>query len=298
LHLSPAHFLLGEEDSAASVLLPFVVLDMLAFCFMRHEDFFFFDTHVHLDAVPFRLNLKEEVCLAKEAKVRRFVIPGVNREGWGELMNTARSVSGALAAPGLHPIAARQWDGEAAGQLRALLQDPTAIAIGEIGLDALLAAPSLKTQEQAFRGQLRLAIEMDRPVLIHCRKATAKLLAILKEEGAQRVGGIFHAFSGSLETALEGIRLGFAIGFGGTLTYPNARRIPEVLRQLPKEWIVLETDAPDLPPYPHRGETNHPVYLPLIARKAAEIRGWSEEETARITTANARRVLKLQASGA
>jgi TatD DNase family protein len=130
-------------------------------------------------------------------------------------------------------------------------------------------------QEQAFRAQLRLAIAAGRPVLIHCRQAAGRLLQILREEGAERVGGIFHAFSGSLETARQGIRLGFAIGVGGTLTYPNARRLPEVVREVPAEWLVLETDAPDLAPHPHRGEVNRPAWLPLIARQVAELRRWS-----------------------
>jgi TatD DNase family protein len=162
-----------------------------------------------------------------------------------------------------------------------------------IGLDALLPAPALAVQEQAFRAQLRLAIAAGRPVLIHCRQAVGRLLQILREEGAERVGGIFHAFSGSLETARQGIRLGFAIGVGGTLTYPNARRLPEVVREVPAEWLVLETDAPDLAPHPHRGEVNRPAWLPLVARRVAELRGWSEAETARITTENAKRILKI-----
>jgi TatD DNase family protein len=104
---------------------------------------------------------------------------------------------------------------------------------------------------------------------------------------------MFHAFSGSLETALDGIRLGFAIGIGGTVTYPNARRLPEVVKMVPAEWLVIETDAPDLAPHPHRGETNRPAWLPLVARRVAELRGWSEAEMARITTENARRILKI-----
>jgi TatD DNase family protein len=165
-------------------------------------------------------------------------------------------------------------------------------AVGEIGLDALIDSPDLEVQERAFRSQLRLAVEAQLPVLIHCRRATGRLLDILREEKSQRVGGIFHAFSGSIETAMEAIRLGFVLGFGGPLTYPNARRILEVLRQVPKDAIVLETDAPDMSPHPHRGEPNAPANLPFIARRVAEVRGWSEEETARVTTENARRILK------
>lgn len=252
-----------------------------------------FDTHVHLDASPLCENLEEEVRRAREVQVRRFVVPGVRRQGWPALMECVRSVAGAVAAPGLHPLAAGEWNDEAAARLSVLLSDPLSMAVGEIGLDALVPAPSPEVQERAFRGQLRLAIEAGLPVLIHCRRATGRLMEILREENAQRVGGIFHAFSGSVETALEGVKLGFALGFGGPLTYPNARRVREVLRRVPQEAIVVETDAPDLSPHPLRGEANRPANLPLIARKVAEVRGWSMEETARITSANAARVLKI-----
>ncbi len=246
------------------------------------------DTHVHLD---FLRDPAAEVRLAQAAGVRQFLIPGVRREGWSGLFSLAQQLPGALVAPGLHPQAARQWDGAAAAELARLLAGGQTVAVGEIGLDGTLDQPPLSEQEEAFRGQLRLAIETGRPVLIHSRRATARLLAILRDEGAQRVGGIFHAFSGSRETAREAIALGFALGFGGPVTWPGARRGPEVLRELPAEWIVLETDAPDLPPHPHRGADNRPAWLPLIAARVAEIRGWSLEETARVTTENARRIL-------
>lgn len=260
---------------------------------MEHEEPILFDTHVHLDALLPARRLAGEVRQARRAGVGRFLVPGVRREGWPDLMAAVRSVPGALAAPGLHPQAAHLWNEEAAAGLRELLGAPESAAVGEIGLDGLLAGPSPQVQERAFREQLRLAIEARLPVLIHCRRATARLMAILRQEGAQRVGGILHAFSGSPETALEGISLGFAIGFGGALTYPGARRAPEVLARIPAEWVVLETDAPDLAPHPHRGEANRPCWLPLVARRAAEIRGWSGRETAGITTSNARRVLHL-----
>jgi TatD DNase family protein len=260
---------------------------------MGQKETVLFDTHVHLDAPPLGQRLGEEVRQARMAGVCRFLVPGVDREGWPGLMGAVRSVPGALAAPGLHPQAAGRWNAEAAARLRALLRAPEVAAVGEIGLDGLLEAPSPDIQERAFREQLRLAVEADLPVVIHCRRAAGRLAAILREEGAQRVGGILHAFSGSLETALEGISLGFAIGFGGTLTYPGARRAPEVLARIPAEWVVLETDAPDLAPHPHRGEANRPCWLPLVARRVAEIRGWTEEEVARITTANAEWVLKI-----
>jgi len=107
------------------------------------------------------------------------------------------------------------------------------------------------------------------------------------------MGGIAHAFSGSLETARQLIGLGFALGIGGVITFPEARRLAEVVRAVPSEWLVLESDAPDLPPHPHRGEINRPEWLRLIAARVADMRGWTSSETARITSGNARRVLHL-----
>lgn len=252
-----------------------------------------FDTHVHLDVLPEGWNPEEEMQEARRAGVGAFVVPGVHRGGWPSLLRLARKHPGEiLIAPGLHPQAAGQWDEGARRELEELLSDGKGAAVGEIGLDGLLDVPP-EIQERTFREQLRVAVAAGLPVLIHCRKRTEQLLRILRQEGAGRVGGIFHAFSGSPETAREAIGMGFAISFGGAVTYPEARRAPEVLRTVPPEWIVVETDAPDISPHPHRGEVNSPSRLPVIARRVAEIRGWSFEETARITTENARRILKL-----
>jgi TatD DNase family protein len=260
---------------------------------MPKTDIALFDTHVHLDLLPGGCDLAAEVALAERQGVRRFLIPGVSSEGWSHLAAIAARVTGGLMAPGLHPQAAQLWNDATAERLRALLAEENAVAIGEIGLDGQLDFPPPAVQEEAFRGQLRLARDTGLPVVLHCRKATGRLLEILREEGAGERGGIWHGFSGSLETAWAAIELGFALAFGGPLTWPGARRAPEVLKELPAEWIVLESDAPDLPPHPHRGEPNRPAYLGLVAERVAALRGWSLEETARITTTNACRVLGL-----
>ena len=130
------------------------------------------------------------------------------------------------------------------------------------------------------------------PIVIHCRKMPGRLLMILEEEGAGQVGGIMHAFSGSRQTAEKAMQLGFVLSFGGAITYPEARRAIEVLAHLPDEAIVIETDAPDMAPHPHRGQVNQPAWLELVLARLAEIRGWSRDEAADITSANARRILK------
>lgn len=253
----------------------------------------YFDTHIHLDTLGDEQTIQREVGLAREAGVGAFLVPGVHPRDWPRLLRTVSRFPEALAAPGVHPLAASCWDVGVADRLTALLATPAVVAVGEVGLDGLIQGVSSEQQQKVLRHQVRLAVEAGLPLLIHCRKATERLLTILREEDARTVGGIFHGFSGSRETALQAVKLNFAIGFGGPLTYPEARRAPEVLSALPDEWIVLETDAPDLPPHPHRREDNRPSYLPLIAERVAHLRGWTREQAAAITTANALRVLNL-----
>jgi TatD DNase family protein len=251
-----------------------------------------FDTHCHLDAAPLADDPAAELDAARSAGVGRWIVPGVRRGGWPALLALADRFPGVWAAPGLHPLAADSWDAEAAAELAALLAEPRVAAVGEIGLDHLLTVPR-EAQERAFRAQLRLAIAAGKPVLLHCRRANARLLELLREEGAQRVGGIWHGFSGSPQSAREAIDLGFAVAVNGVLTWEGARRAPAVVKALPPEWLVLETDAPDLAPVPHRGTPNRAAYLALVAAEVAHLRGWSLAETARLTTVNACRVLHL-----
>jgi TatD DNase family protein len=251
------------------------------------------DSHVHLDLLPTPPLRATQVAAARAAGVGEFVVPGVEPAGWPKLLGVAAEVPGAYAAPGVHPAAAGHWNEAVARELEGLLADPRTLAAGEIGLDGTPEMPATATQETAFRDQLRLAVRYGKPVLLHCRRAIGRLLEILAEEHAGAVGGILHAFSGSLETARAARRLGLAIGIGGTITYPNARRVREILRELPEEMIVLETDAPDLSPFPFRAQPNRPERLLLIAERVAEVRGWTLEQVAEKTTQNARRVLKL-----
>ncbi len=219
-------------------------------------------------------------------------MPGINRAGWDHLLTTVARTPSALAAPGLHPQSAHDWNADCRRDLAGYLTQPKCVALGEIGLDAVVEVPSA-LQETVLRDQLRLAVDCGKPVLLHGRRSTGRLLEILREERIERVGGIWHAFSGSLETAQSAIRLNLALALGGPLTWPDSQRAAQVARALPAEWIVLETDAPWRAPHPHRSETNRPQWLGLIATQLAELRGWSLAETAAITTANARRVLRL-----
>ena len=247
------------------------------------------DTHCHLDCEPLAGQLESLLDEACRAGVRQWVVPGIEPAGWQGILELCGRTAGAWPALGIHPLAAAQADAEQLAQLDRLASQ--VVAIGEIGLDSTLG--DFMRQEDCFRKQLRIARRRQLPVLIHCRGAIGRTLAILQEERAEQVGGIMHAFSGSLESAREFIRLGFAIAISGTVTYQGARRPLRLARELPLTQLVLESDAPDLTPQRYRGSFTRPAWLLENARHLAELQGLSLESVAAVTTATARRVLRL-----
>lgn len=250
-----------------------------------------FDTHIHLDRLP-QGDLIEELERARNLGITSFLVPGVTASAWDDLTSLSEEHSGILLAPGLHPLAAASWSPAIAEQLTTLLSHPAVVAIGEIGLDRKIPVP-MAQQEKVFRAQLRIALSAGCPILLHCRAALSRCLQIFQEEQGPRVGGILHAFSGSLEMARVALRLNLILGFGGGITWPEARRAPEVLRSLPATAFVLESDAPDQSPEPHRREPNRPLWIDLVAKHAAELRHCSRDEVVAQATTNARRILQL-----
>jgi len=253
----------------------------------------FFDSHCHLDDPRLLPRLPELLRDAQAAGVSGFLVPGVVPGGWGGIEELCRTFPRALPAFGVHPMHAHLCTPDAVSELRRLSR--RARAIGEIGLDYALATPCRELQKSSFRTQLRIAAEAGLPVLIHCRQAFGDLLDILEEERVGRFGGVMHAFSGSPETARDCIRLGLHVSLAGTVTYHNAVRPPLVAAAVPLERLLLETDAPDLAPEPYRGAVNLPAYLVRTAQRVAAIRGIPVEELARVTTANAAALFRLEA---
>jgi TatD DNase family protein len=251
----------------------------------------FIDTHCHLDDPTLLNRLPEVVGNARLAGIDRFIVPGVGPEGWEKIAALADGKEGIFPAFGLHPMHADLYGEDVMAELAHHAEG--AVAIGEIGLDFLLPEISREWQIKAFRGQLRLAVRMGLPLLIHCRRAFQELLRIMRAEQAEKVGGIMHAFSGSPETARECIGLGFAISVAGPATYRNAVKPPELVRNIPLAHLVLETDSPDMAPEPFRGMVNEPAFLVETAKKVAEIKGVSIDELAAVTTRNAERLLRL-----
>ena len=247
------------------------------------------DTHVHLDFFEVPGEAAER---ARREGITHFIVPGVTPVAWPTLLSLAESRPDVWIAPGVHPQAADQWSRQTETDLRTLLHHPRVVAVGEIGLDKQADCPFAQ-QEDVCRQMIALAREHHLPLLLHVRRATQRLLTLLKEEGHDELSGIVHAFSGSLETARQFLDLGFSFGIGGVLTYPDAKRLPAVVRQLPTDRLVLESDAPDMAPHPHRGTPNHPAYLPLVAASLARVRNWSLEHTIEVTTANAKKLFQL-----
>jgi len=250
----------------------------------------YIDTHCHLDFDALKNELPQLLQRAKDAGVCGFVVPGVSPEWWGRIKSLAGTDNAIMPAYGIHPLLAYLADDAALATLSSFLD--SAVAVGEIGLDYAVSVPPRPVQQESFRRQLRMAVERGLPLLVHCRGGFADLLRIMKEEGADRVGGIMHAYSGSPEVARECIRLGFYISVCGTVTFRNAVRPPRVVREIPLERLVLETDSPDIAPEPFCGRTNEPSYMLETARAVARLKDVPLELVEEMTTANALKALR------
>jgi TatD DNase family protein len=247
------------------------------------------DTHCHLDAAEFDADRDAVVGRAERGGVTRIVVPSVERANFGAVASVCREYALCRPAYGIHPMYVDRAAHEDLDVLRATLQREPAVAIGEIGLDFFVPDRDESRQQFYFTAQLQIAREFDLPVLLHVRKAVDAVLAQLRRYRVP--AGIAHAFSGSRQQADEFIRLGFKLGFGGAMTHPRATRLRELATTLPLEAIVLETDAPDIPPqWLDRGR-NEPGELARICAVLAELRGIRPEEAASATAANARKVL-------
>ena len=260
------------------------------------------DTHCHLDAPEFDADRPAVIERARAAGVPQIVIPAVAAAHFDAARQLAHE-HGLAYALGIHPLFVDRAQEGDLDRLQAALathrDDPRLVAIGEIGLDHFVPGLDRERQEQFYLRQLKLAREFALPVILHVRRSADALLKQLRR--IEVPGGIAHAFNGSDQQARMFVDMGFRLGFGGTLTYERALQIRHLAASLPDHAPVLETDAPDIPPaWLYRsaaeraaGETsrNEPGELPRIAESLARLRGWSIQETARITCRNARAAL-------
>jgi len=260
------------------------------------------DTHAHLDFPQFDADREEVIERALAAGVGIIVNVGTDLATSRASVALAEQHRAIYAAVGVHPHDAKTVSQRELGELRELAAHPQVVAIGEIGLDFYRDLSPRDVQRRVFCQQLALATEMGLPVIIHDREAHSEVRDILrdwvrslpKDSTLARHPGTLHCFSGDLEMAQELVALGFFIGVDGPLTYQNARRLPEIVRVLPLECLLIETDAPYLPPHPHRGQRNEPAYVRLVAEAIARIKAIPLDEVTRTTTHNARVLFGLR----
>lgn len=256
------------------------------------------DTHCHLDAREFENDRNDVIERAQAAQVHAIVIPAVARSNFDRVRELAHSFEGGVYALGIHPICVPQaTDADLAvleSEIQSSLSDPRFVGIGEIGLDFFL--PELKTdpmrkrQEFFYAAQLELAVQFDLPVILHVRRSQDILLKHLRR--SPHVGGIGHAFNGSFQQAEQFIEQGFVLGMGGAMTFERALQIRRLARNLPLQALVLETDAPDIPPaWVESGSRNEPASVAGVAEALAGIRGITVDEVSAQTAANALRAL-------
>jgi TatD DNase family protein len=209
-----------------------------------------------------------------------------------EAARMAKNHEGIYAVVGVHPHNAKAMSASTVDSLRELAHDQKVVAIGEIGLDYYRDLSPRAQQKEAFEQQIRLANELQLPIVVHDREAHADVLEVLRRFDKD-AKGIFHCFSGDLSMAEEVIEMGYVISIAGPVTYPNARRLHELVQHLPDESIVLETDCPFLPPQSRRGERNEPLFVLETAHKVAELKGMQLDELVELTSRNARCIFRI-----
>ena len=246
------------------------------------------DTHTHLNDDKFADDVPDAVARARAAGVRRCINMGDTLESSKKAVELAHAYEGLFAGVGIHPEEARELTADDDAQLAKWAEDEKVVCIGEIGLDYYWVKdePMRELQRKIFIHQLDLARQLHLPVCIHDRDAHADTLAILKKEG-QGIPTVLHCYSGSVEMAREFLKLGCYLGTDGPLTFKNASKLLNVIREMPLDRLLVETDAPYMAPVPMRGKRNEPAFVRFIAEKVAELRSMTLADVARATTTNA-----------
>lgn len=272
----------------------------------------FVDSHCHFDFPVFAADRAAVWAHCQRLGVNHLIIPGVSPEQWQTAAQLCQQYPGFYYAAGIHPhwIEQQHWcatnsvgllDEITQQQIKQLLGDEftrrqrgageRCIAVGECGLDKLIQVP-LALQQQLLGLHIELANQFHKPLIIHSVKTHNEILTCFKQQ-PPRYGGVIHAFSGSLEMAQQFIAHGFLLGVGGTITYERAQKTRATFSKIPLQYLLLETDAPDMPVCGKQGERNSPEYLPVIAQTLAQLQGVSVEQVAEVTTRNAHRLFGL-----
>lgn len=245
------------------------------------------DSHCHLDRLSYgdkQVDMASVLAAAHARDIGYFLSVSVTLQQFPEMMTAIAPFTNVFASCGVHPL--NQEPVVDAALLRELASDNRVIAIGETGLDYYYSPENKSTQQASFREHIRVARELGKPLIIHTRDAQVDTLRIMAEEGAEQVGGVLHCFTESLEMAQAAMAMGFYISISGIVTFRNASALQEVVRHLPLERLLVETDSPYLAPIPHRGKENEPAFVRDVAQFVADLKHVSLSELADVTTRN------------
>ncbi|ABY91389.1 TatD family hydrolase [Thermoanaerobacter brockii subsp. lactiethylicus] len=243
------------------------------------------DSHAHLEDEKYDKD-REEVIEECKKDLTFLINVGSNILTSKQSIKLAHNYDFIYASVGIHPHDA-QKEFDKVEEIERLALQEKVVAIGEIGLDYYYNDPPKEFQKEVFIKQIRLAKKLNLPIIIHDRDAHGDILDILKQEWTKDLRGVFHSYSGSVEMAFQAIEMNFYISLGGPVTFKNAKKPKEVVKAVPIEKLLIETDSPYLTPEPYRGKRNTPVYVKFVAEKIAELREMSYEEVCRITAENA-----------
>ncbi|WP_215845613.1 TatD family hydrolase [Candidatus Pantoea bituminis] len=254
----------------------------------------FIDTHCHFDFPPFVDDAEQSIARAAEAGVEKIIVPAVDVSRFAVVCQLAADHPALYAALGLHPIVIESHQDVHLDKLEAYLKQPPEklVAIGEIGLDLYREDPQFDKQERLLDAQLRLAKNYDLPVILHSRRTHDKLALHLRRHDLPR-RGVVHGFAGSLQQAQAFIKLGYAIGVGGTITYERASKTRQTIAQLPLESLLLETDAPDMPLNGFQGQPNRPERARLVWETLCSLRNESPQQIADALWLNSQTVFRF-----
>lgn len=253
----------------------------------------FIDTHCHIYAEEFKDDYQQVLEAARQVGVRKAILPAIDSESHQQLFDLVDAEQGCYPLIGLHPTSVTASYREELDMVEHYLATRKVYGIGEVGIDLYWSKEYKQQQEEAFDYQVQLALKHNLPLVIHSREAFEEIFDVLRAYKGSPLFGIFHAFTGDMDTYNTIQTLGdFAVGIGGIVTFKNSGLAP-VAAQIPLDRIVLETDSPYLAPTPHRGKRNIPSYIPVIAKKLAEVKGITISEVAEATTANAQRIFKI-----
>jgi len=245
----------------------------------------FVDSHCHLSFPELAGDLAGVLARMQAARVEAALNVCTTLEEFPRVLAAADSAPNLYASAGVHPDTTGAAEPTVSDLLR-LAEHPKVVAIGETGLDYYRLPEPLDWQRERFRVHIRAARECGKPLIIHTRAAAADTLRLMREEGADQVGGVMHCFTETAEVARQAMDLGFHISFSGIVTFKNARDLQSAALTVPLDRLLIETDAPYLAPVPHRGKQNEPAFVPYVASKLAELRGVDVGEIAARTTGN------------